>query len=287
MKDQFDQQSVRTQLQNSRIWPNKSLSQNFLVDQEILQKIILNADLQKDELVLEVGAGLGILTWELAKRVKKVLAVEYDQQILPMLKENLKSLNNVKILQADIMKFPIQELLKNFGSEEVRKYKIVANLPYHLTSHFLKKFLSSDFPPNSFSLLLQKEVALRICAKPGDMSLLSISVQMFGQPEIGVFVPKQAFWPQPKVDSAILNIKRRIKPLGNEFTRFQVFKFAKIAFSAKRKTLVNALSGGLHETPNKIRAYLNTLGLSPMIRAQELNLDQWFSLARLLNTKKG
>lgn len=272
-------QELKKLLHRFGVNPQKKLSQNFLVDQQALEEIVASADVRDDDLVIEVGAGNGILTRELAARAKKVLAIEYDKKILPLLKSSLADYPRAEIVFGDIMEFSIPELLKHFGRGGNLNYKIIANLPYHLTSHFLKKFLDTVFPPTSLTLLLQKEVGIRICAKPGQMSLLSLSVQIFGIPGIVAIVPKTAFWPQPKVDSVIVNIKQRAKPLLNEVSRKKLFLIAKAAFAARRKTLVNSLSGNLRQKPNEIKEILHNLGLLPLIRAQELSLEQWFCLA--------
>jgi len=273
-----DKQELQKLFHGFGISPQKKLSQNFLVDQQALEEIVAAADVQTNDLVIEVGAGTGILTRELAGRAKKVLAIEYDKEILPLLKSNLVDYPRAEIVFGDIMQFSIPELLSRLGREKNLHYKIIANLPYHLTSHFIKKFLDTAFPPSSLTLLLQKEVGIRICAKPGQMSLLSLSVQIFGIPSIVAFVPKTAFWPQPKVDSAIINIRRRAKLLINEILRKKLFLIAKAAFAARRKTLANALSGNLKQNPSEIKEILHNLGLSPLVRAQELSLEQWSCL---------
>ncbi|MEK9129825.1 MAG: 16S rRNA (adenine(1518)-N(6)/adenine(1519)-N(6))-dimethyltransferase RsmA, partial [Patescibacteria group bacterium] len=177
--------------------PQRQMGQNFLIDKNILNKIIQAADLKKDDIILEIGPGLGILTQELAKRVKKIIAVELDKKIAEILKYELKKINNLEIIQNNILK--TQDLKCKIQNN---KYKIVANIPYNITSAILRKFLSEKPKPYEMILLIQKEVAKRIIAKPKEMSLLSVSVQFYGQPKIISIVSKNSFWPKPKVDSA-------------------------------------------------------------------------------------
>ncbi len=262
--------------------PQKKFSQNFLVDEKILNRILESAGVQKTDYVLEVGAGPGFLTLALAKSVKRLLAVEIDQQFSPRLTQIAEVYSNVAILHKDIMKLTVEDLRENFkiSNSVADKYKIVANLPYHLTSHFLKKFLESDFSPQSLTLLLQKEVAQRIIAKPGQMSLLALGVQIYAEPSITGWVSKKAFWPEPKVDSAIINLKVRHKPFASKSEIEKIFRLAKLGFSQRRKTLCNALGSGLRVPTQEIQKKLERIGLESMVRAQELDLNDWLSLAR-------
>ncbi len=187
---------IKLLFQKNFVRPAKSLGQHFLIDKEILRKIIETADLKPEDTILEIGPGIGTLTLELAKRAKKVVAIEKDPKMVEVLKETLKDFKNTKIIPGDILKINTRYYIQE------RKYKVVANLPYYITSPVIRKFLeSNETTPKEMVLMVQKEVAQRICAKPPEMNLLAVSVQFYAKPEIISFVSKKSFWPQPKVDS--------------------------------------------------------------------------------------
>jgi len=202
---------LKTILKKYDLKPNKLLGQNFLIDRTVLEKIIGAADLSKKDTVLEVGPGLGILTEELAKHAGGVIAVEKDKGLASFLQKRFGRVKNIDILQGDAMKFnsPQPPLKLRGGEGELYHYKLVANIPYYLTSHLIRKFLEAENPPAQIVLMVQKEVAQRICAKPPEMSLLAVSVQFYAEPKIISFVSKKSFWPRPKVDSAIIKITPR------------------------------------------------------------------------------
>src|SRR3989344_3831664 len=183
------------------LYPSRERGQNFLINCDVLDDMVAAADLKKDDIILEVGPGFGTLTLELAKKVKKVIAIEQDKILIKALQENLKkeNINNVEIIEGSVLKLPTthcQLLTAN--------YRIVSNLPYQITSHFLRLFLVEENKPQDMTIMVQKEVAERICGKTGDMSLLAVSVQFYGEPKIVRNVLKDCFWPEPKVDSSIL-----------------------------------------------------------------------------------
>jgi 16S rRNA (adenine1518-N6/adenine1519-N6)-dimethyltransferase len=276
-------ENLRAALARHGIAPSKRMSQNFLVDSDVLQEIVTAAELAVDDNVLEVGAGTGVLTQELAQQAGQIIAVEFDRAILPLLHEVVAPFSNVHLLQGDFLQLPLPELLKPFTrGKEIPPYKVVANIPYHITSRFLRKLLDAPMPPTTLTLLVQEEVAERITAAPGEMSLLSLSVQLFGQPSICARVPARAFWPAPKVDSAILHIQRYSKPAYSSEVRERIFRLARAGFSSRRKTFINAVSGSLQVEKALIAKELEVLGLSPTIRAQELSLQQWADLAERL-----
>jgi len=256
------------------IYPSRSKGQNFLIAENVYDEIILAADLAKDDTVLEVGPGLGFLTAKLAKVAGKVLAVELDDKLAAYLRDAIiaNEADNVKIFNENILDID----LKN-TKYEIRntKYEIVANLPYNITSVFLRKFLTSENKPELLVLMLQKEVAERICAKPGDMSLLALSVQFFAEPEIVAYVPKEDFWPMPAVDSAIIKIRTRNKEQRTSDDEKAFFRLAKFGFSAKRKMLKNNLGGGLHIAPAEAEKMLVAAGLNPKARAEDLSVEDW------------
>lgn len=271
------------------IQPEKYLSQNFLVDPYSLEAIVKAAELTKADKVLEIGAGTGVLTQQLSRCAGEVVAVEFDRAMIPLLRNSVAPYKNISIVQGNALYIPINALLKNFSNKtsEFPEYKIVANLPYHITSKFLQTFLESENPPTALTLLLQKEVAERIAAQPGEMSLLSLSVQIFGQPRVIEQVPRHAFWPAPKVDSAILHIKRFQRPVIAKDQQEKVFKLAKAGFSSRRKTLVNAITRKIPLKREEIISFLKETGLSATARAQELSVQQWAQLAERLGEIAG
>ncbi|MDD5032312.1 MAG: 16S rRNA (adenine(1518)-N(6)/adenine(1519)-N(6))-dimethyltransferase RsmA [Patescibacteria group bacterium] len=264
------------------IRPARSRGQNFLIKEEVYEKIIEAADLKADDTVLEVGPGLGFLTASLAKIVKKVVAVELDDKLAKVLKTGLvaQGIKNVEIVNEDILRiFNFQFSIFNEIQNPKFKsggYKIVANLPYNITSIFLRKFLSDENKPEMMVLMLQKEVAERIAARPPKMSLLAISVQFYSEPEIIEIVPANCFWPKPEVDSAIIKLK--IKNKKSKMNEADFFRMVKIGFSAKRKMLKNNLAAGYHLAAEETEEKVKRAGFNPKIRAQELSLEDWIKL---------
>ncbi|MEI7498424.1 MAG: 16S rRNA (adenine(1518)-N(6)/adenine(1519)-N(6))-dimethyltransferase RsmA [Candidatus Falkowbacteria bacterium] len=261
------------------IIPARSKGQNFLIEENVYEAVVDAANLIKDDLVLEVGPGFGFLTARLAKRVKKVIAVELDSNLANFLKNFFVSqkIANVELIEADVLKLAL-------NSSGLAKYKIVSNLPYNISSIFLRKFLTAEHKPESLTLLLQKEVAERIVAKPGEMSLLALSVQFYAEPKIVQIVPAKAFWPAPKIDSALISII--IKSEAPKVSEKSFFRLAKFGFSAKRKKLKNNLAGGLSIDAVLAGEYLTQIGLSADVRAEDLSLEHWLDLYQLLSAKK-
>jgi len=251
--------------------PLKGLGQNFLINPGVLQKIIDAADLKKEETVLEIGPGLGALTRELAQRAKKVLAIEKDRKYAAILKETLNEYKNVQILHADALDFKPKET----------NYKLIANLPYNITSAVIRKFLETENRPKEMVLMVQKEVARRICAGPPQMSLLAVSVRFYGEPRIMSFVSKGSFWPAPNVDSAILKIKIKKKTEAIEPGLF--FKIVKAGFSAPRKQLTGNLTKRLGIPREITEKHLIKADITPSRRAETVSLDEWIRLAELFS----
>ena len=264
------------------IRPKKSKGQNFLINPEIIEKIITAADISQGDVILEVGPGLGILTEELTKKAGRVISVELDQKLFDFLKAKFINVINLNLINQDILKAdPKSYKLK------ATSYKIVANLPYNITSYFLQKFLTSEIKPKEMTLLVQKEVANRIVAKPGQMSLLAISVQLYGKPKMISVVDKNNFWPKPEVDSAILTIydikdQKAVDNFLAGITESFFWRIVKIGYSAKRKQLQNNLSAGLKIPAVEIKKALKKANFDPKIRAQNLSIDDWINLAKSL-----
>jgi 16S rRNA (adenine1518-N6/adenine1519-N6)-dimethyltransferase len=256
---------------------DKSLGQNFLQDHFALEKIARAAEIQPDDSVLEVGPGLGSLTRYLAACAKKVTAVELDPDLLPPLRAVLQPYQNVNIVQGDILKLPISQLIDQPG------YLAVANIPYNITSAILRHLLESQPKPRRIVLTVQKEVAERICAKAGDLSLLALSVQVYGKPEIAARIPAGAFFPAPKVDSAVLKIDIYPNPLIANEGLNSFFKLTRAGFGQKRKTLRNSLSAGLNAQPSEAEALLTKAGIDPQRRAETLSIEEWKGLCKLYN----
>lgn len=258
----------------------KSLGQNFLKDEAVLARIIERANLSEKEIVIEVGPGQGVLTELLAKVCKKVIAIELDDRLVPILQEKFKDQKNVEIIHADILEINLPKLIeKEFKLNNIASYKVVANIPYYITAPIIRLFLETKIPPSEVLFMVQKEVAERIVAKKGAMSILAVSVQYYATAEFCFTVFKESFEPKPKVDSAILRIAYRSQfaaPNKEEVKKF--FRVVKAGFSAKRKTLINNLANSLGLDKKEIEEKLGSLGFSPNTRAQELGVEDWQKL---------
>ena len=259
--------------------PKKSLGQNFLRDELVLQEIITAAELNSEDFVIEIGPGEGVLTEQLAKYAKKVIAIELDERLIPILNEKFKGRVNVEIIHADILGINLPELFNNYKLQTTN-YKLIANIPYYITSPIIRLFLEQITQPKEIILMVQKEVAQRIVAPAGQMSLLSVAIQYYAKVKILFEVSKQAFFPVPKVDSAVI----KITPIRkfNKIIDKKFFRIAKAGFSAKRKTLPNNLGNSLQLDKKDVCEKLKTLSLSENVRAQELTVADWEKLTELI-----
>ncbi len=253
----------------------KSLGQHWLDDNPTLEAICDAADLNKDDVVLEIGPGHGTLTTKLLERAKQVIAVEKDESLSVILSNKFRD-RAFYLSISDIMKFDLTSLPVN--------YKVVANIPYYLTSNLLRVLSESTNPPTVAVLLVQKEVAERVAAKPGKMSLLSVSAQFYWDVNLGIVVPARVFTPSPKVDSQVLVLKRLVKPQF-DVDQKQFFRVVKAGFSARRKTLANSLAAGLRISKAEVLTYLATIGLNPNARPQELSPGDWFKIYQVFENK--
>ena len=271
-------------LRQSGLHPDKRLGQNFLIDTASLTKVIDAAGLQPQDTVLEIGAGLGNLTRHLAARVRQVVAVELDGRIIPVLRQVLEPFPNVRIVQGDILSLSPSDLFQpSIGGS----YQVVANIPYYITSAVVRHLLESRPPPQRLCLTVQSEVAERICARPGDLSLLALSVQVYGNPRIAARIPAGAFYPPPKVDSAVVRVDlfpQPVIPYGQIDT---FFRLAKAGFGQKRKTLRNALVNGIHQPASQVEKLLRTAGIDPQRRAETLSLVEWAALVEMQESQSG
>jgi len=256
----------------------KGLGQNFLVDEAALARIAQAAELTSADTVLEIGAGVGNLTRHLAASGAQVVAVEIDERLLGLLEETVGGLGNVRVVPGDILKLRLDRLIEN---SQAGRYIAVGNLPYYITSAVIERLLESDPRPASLVLTVQWEVAERICARPGRMSLLAVSVQYFGQPEILERLLAGSFAPAPEVDSAIVRIAvyPEIPPPAE---RRVFFRVAKAGFSQRRKQLVNSLAGGLALPRGEVLTALDRAGVEATRRAETLSLDEWRAVSRTL-----
>ncbi len=261
-------------LRSAGLEAKKSLGQHFLVDGAYLQSILSAAELTRDDQVIEVGPGLGVLTQALAERAGKVIAVEKDDNLSALLKERLVSYRNVAIVNEDIMKADVTSLVAMFASGDTPRYKVVANLPYYITSPVLRLFLEARTKPERLVVMVQKEVAKQICAQPGDMSLLSVGIQLYGQPKIVKYVPARAFYPAPDVDSAVLKISVFPAPrVDVDVSTF--FAMVRAGFSAARKQIRNSLSKGLDLPKEEVLELLAAADIDARRRAETLSIEEW------------
>lgn len=252
---------------------DKSLGQNFLQDPLALEKIAAAAEIQKSDSVLEIGAGLGSLTRYLSVLARDVTAVELDPKLAAVLKNVIKPYANVRLVQADILTCSPKEL----GLPE--NYIVAANIPYNITSAIIRHLLESEPKPRRIVLTVQKEVAERICETPPDMSLLALSVQVYGRPGIAARIPARAFFPAPKVDSAVVRIEIYPEPLIPSALLPIFFKLIKAGFSQKRKTLRNSLSAGLKISTKESETLLVNSNIDPQRRAETLSIEEWKMLS--------
>ena len=266
---------TRGALRRAGLRARKGLGQHFLIDEEVLRLIVETAELGPGDVVIEVGPGLGVLTRELAARAGRVIAVELDDRLAALLREHLAAFPNVTVINGDILGIDPADLLREAGASE---YKVVANLPYYIASPVLRHFLEASPRPTSMVVMVQKEVAETIAARPGDMSLLSVSVQFYGEPEIVGHVPARCFHPAPDVDSAVLRIRVHAVPGVAVSDVDAFFGLVRAGFSASRKQMVNSLSQGLGRPRSEVQALLKEAGIEGRRRAETLSLEEWARL---------
>ncbi|GAI15800.1 unnamed protein product, partial [marine sediment metagenome] len=274
---------VKALLQQFGLKAKKGLGQHFLVDEDILECILSAAELSRKDIVVEVGPGLGILTKRLAEVAGKVIAVELDFKLVRMLRESLASFSNVKIIHADILKIAPQQLLGDYLTipELAQGYKVVANLPYYITSPILRHFLEAWAKPSLMVVMVQKEVGEAIAANPGKMSLLSVSTQFYSKPTIIAFVPAGSFYPPPKVDSLILRLDVYSKPPIEVCDVDRFFDIVSCGFRSPRKQLRNSLAQALGMPPSQVALLLGKAGIEAKRRAETLNLGEWKELGEV------
>lgn len=267
--------------------PKQSLAQNFLTDPMHLARIAAAATLVATDTVLEIGPGLGTLTQVLAAQAGRVIAIELDDRLIDLLREQFAKLPQVQIVHGDILECAPGDLVQggtttNPDTYQPLLYKVVANLPYYITSAVLRHLLEATVPPTQIVVLVQKEVAERICAQPGDLSLLAVSIQYYAEPTLVHRVPASAFYPPPKVDSAVLHLAVRPEPAVADIPPKTFFRVVRAGFSQKRKQLANTLSASLHLAKADLIVLLEQIGIDPKRRAETLTLAEWGLLCRTL-----
>ena len=260
-------------LRRYNLRPDKRLGQNFLLDPAALQNVVEAAEIQSHDQVLEIGPGLGSLTVWLAQKAQRVVAVELDANLIPPLEQVLAALPNVQVVQGDILEIDPTRLIDQPG------YLVVANIPYYITSAVIRHLLEASQPPRRLVLTVQREVAERICARPGDLSLLALSVQVYGRPQVVTRIPAGAFYPPPKVDSAVVRVDLHANPEVPAHLLGLFFRLAKAGFSQKRKNLRNSLSGGMHWSTQQAEQILDTAGIQAQRRAETVSIAEWGKLA--------
>jgi len=262
----------------------KSLGQHFLIDEEVLKLITLAAELTPTDVIMEVGPGLGVLTKGLARQSGWVITIELDSKLAVILEQSLTPFNNVTIVNEDVLRIDPEALLQEQKAKfppiigSPFSYKVVANLPYYITSPVLRHFLEASLKPQIIVVMVQKEVAEAIVAKPGQMSMLSVSVQFYGEPAIINYVPAQCFYPAPEVDSAILKIKLYSQPPVEVTDRESFFELVRAGFSAPRKQIGNSLAQGLELPKADVLSLLGKANIVLQRRAETLTLDEWAKL---------
>lgn len=253
--------------------PNKSLGQHWLRDRMVLAHIADCAELTPDDTVLEIGPGLGTLTSELLRRSHGVVAVEFDSELARKLPAQFPG-KNLQVVQSDILSFDLSDMPAG--------YKVVANVPYYITSKIVQLLMTAENKPSVAVLLVQKEVAERLAARPGDMSILAVSAQLFADVTLGDVVPAALFTPPPKVDSQVVILRTRSEPFLTDVSEKAFFRVVKAGFVAKRKKLRSSLAGGLTVSKDQAVAYLTAAHINPDNRAEDLTLEEWRTLARIV-----
>ena len=269
---------VRSLIRQYNLDPKRSLGQNFLIDESHLDRIIAAADLHQDDSVLEIGPGLGGLTQRLLMEASRVVAVELDDRLIELLKGQFALQPHLSIVHADILTVEPWTLFSTDVPNQPAPYKVVANLPYYITSAVLRHLLEADHSPTSAVVMVQKEVAERICAAPGNLSILGVSIQFYAEPTLIHHLPSAAFYPRPKVDSAVLHLAVYPQPRLSNVTPDLFFRIVKAGFSQKRKQLLNSLSSALMLPKPAILDALDRSSIDPKRRAETLSLDEWGQL---------
>ncbi|OAN46028.1 16S rRNA (adenine(1518)-N(6)/adenine(1519)-N(6))-dimethyltransferase [Chloroflexus islandicus] len=285
MNPYLNPQRIRAALRALNLRPTRGMGQNFLLDGHVLATIVAEAALTSSDTVIEVGPGLGVLTWELLARAGRVISVELDRRLAERLAAEFRDRTNLALVQGDVLELAPADLLARAGAAP--PYKLVANIPYAITAPLLRHFLEAPVPPELSVLLVQWEVAQRICAGPGDYSVLAHAIQFYAEPAIVARVPASSFFPAPAVDSAIVRLQRRAQPAVTVADVNALFRLIKAGFLHARKQLGNALPSGLAALGvtiprEQVVAALRAAGIDPQRRAETVTLAEWANLLAVL-----
>lgn len=263
-------------LRKNRIRPTKSMGQNFLTDTSVVEEIAAHAELSSNDLVIEIGPGLGILTRQLIASGADVIGVELDREIAVFLKSDLAEFQNFRLVEQDARYLKPEELTGG------QSYKVAANLPYSVGTVIMRNLMESGHPPTRMTVMVQKEVAERMTAQPGEMSLLGLATDLYADSKIVLVVPPGVFVPPPKVESAVVRMDIRTELRGTQAMRDRMFELATMAFQRKRKTIANGLAMGLDRPKVELEEIFTSARLDPMRRPQTLSVDEWLHIAELL-----
>jgi 16S rRNA (adenine1518-N6/adenine1519-N6)-dimethyltransferase len=261
-------------LKTRNIRPTRSMGQNFLIEPEVVAMIADAAGIEPDDLVVEIGPGMGILTRELLSRGATVVGVELDRELAAFLTEDLGKIETFSLVERDARYVEIEQVTGG------RPYQVAANLPYSVATVIIRHFMESPTPPTRMTVMVQREVAERMTAEPPDMSLLGLATDLYAEAEIAFIVPPDVFLPPPKVESAVVALDVREKLRGDEAMRDRMFELATMAFQRKRKTIGNGLAMGLDRPKSEVEAALQQIGIDPMRRPQTLTVDEWLAITR-------
>ena len=282
-----DISTIRAVMEKNGFSFSKALGQNFLINPSVCPRMAEMSGAADCAGAIEVGPGIGVLTYELSQVSKKVVTIELDKRLLPVLDETLADCDNVKVINDDVMKIDLHRVIEEeFNGEEVA---VCANLPYYITSPVIMKLLENRLPITSITVMVQKEAAVRICAAPGTRACgaVSVAVQYYSQPQILFDVPRDCFFPAPNVDSAVIRLNiRKEPPVKLETEEKQFFKLVKAAFGQRRKTVLNSLNTGLGKSKEELSAALQQAGIAPTARAEQLTMEQFGTLCNLLFPNK-
>jgi 16S rRNA (adenine1518-N6/adenine1519-N6)-dimethyltransferase len=263
-------------LRKNRIKPTRSMGQNFLTSTEVVEEIVAISGVQPGDLVIEIGPGMGILTRQLLTAGARVIGIELDRELAALLRTELGHIDRFTLAEQDARHLDIQALT------EGESYQVVANLPYSVATVIVRSFMEASTPPSRMTVMVQKEVAERMTATPGEMSLLGLATGLYADARIELVVPPDVFLPPPKVDSAVVVLDSRPELSGTQAQRERMFELATMAFQRKRKTLSNGLSQGLGRPKQELDAIFGAIGLDGMRRPQTLSVDEWLSVAEAL-----
>ena len=272
--------SLRERLRIHGITPCKSLGQNFLTDATLAQRIVTLSGVTSQEVAIEIGPGAGALTHYLARAAQHVIAIEIDRTLIPVLQQELAGDANVTLVQADALEVDFAALLREHLNDDRLPVQFVGNLPYYITSALVRKMLESGLNVHAITLTVQMEVAQRMIAQPGDMSMLAVSVQFYGKPELRMRLSPSAFYPQPEVDSAVIRITPHASPLEADATT--LFTLARAGFGQRRKQLRNTLAAGLSWSKKEADQLLRAAEIDPTRRAETLSMAEWVRMSGIV-----